>query len=364
MSREIVINGRFLTQPVTGVQRYARELLLALERLIEAEGLLPAERFRIRIAVPAAWRGDSPFARLPLARGGAGRGHLWEQLALPAIARGALLVGLGNTGPLLGGRQIVTIHDAGVFACPDSYSWRFRAWYRLLYRRVGARADAVITPSAFSRDELVRRVGIAPDRITIVPNGVDHLRRVVPDERAVSAHGLSAGSYVLCIGNRAPHKNVGVLVRAMAQVRTGLRLVIAGGRFDRVFGADRLALPSDALHLGYVSDNTLKALYARAACFVFPSRYEGFGLPPLEAMAAGCPVIASDAAALPEVCGDAALYFDPDRPEALAAQIERVAGDAALQADLRRRGALRSAGFTWERSARGLAALLIRASAP
>jgi glycosyltransferase involved in cell wall biosynthesis len=133
-----------------------------------------------------------------------------------------------------------------------------------------------------------------------------------------------------------------------------VQTVLVGGSSTKIFRDAGLALPPGVRLTGYVTDAQLRALYESAACFVFPSRYEGFGLPPLEAMACGCPVIASDAASIPEVCGDAALSFDRDDPAALRAQLDRLLGDPALRAALAEAGRHRAATYTWERAARGL----------
>ena len=166
---------------------------------------------------------------------------------------------------------------------------------------------------------------------------------------------LRRGGYVLAVGNLAPYKNLRTLLAATTLERPlAAEVVLVGGSSSKVFRDAGLELPTGVRLTGYVTDAQLRALYESAACFVFPSRYEGFGLPPLEAMACGCPVIASSAASIPEVCGDAALAFDCDDPRALRSQLDRLLGDPDLRARLADTGRLRAASYTWERAARGV----------
>lgn len=354
--RRLVVNGRFLSQRVTGVQRYARELVRALDERLAARAAAGAPWPAEIHAPPGA--GPMPGLRHLVVRTvGRRHGHAWEQLDLPRAAAGAILLNLGNTGPLLHPRQLLCIHDAGIYTVPESYSPAFRAWYRALWAVLGRRALKVLTVSAFSAGELSRHAGIAPDRLAVVPNAADHMAGLAPAADALERFGLAPGGYVFALGSRARAKNLAGLAAAMARLpEPRPPLVTAGGRNARIF-ADAGAL--DGLReLGPVDDATLKALYQGALCLVFPSFYEGFGLPPLEAMTAGCPVVASRAASLPEVCADAALYVDPHDPADIAAAIARLAGDPDLRADLVARGRRRAADFGWDLSAARLLTVL------
>jgi glycosyltransferase involved in cell wall biosynthesis len=163
---------------------------------------------------------------------------------------------------------------------------------------------------------------------------------------------------ILAVGSRSPHKNLAAVVQAVSRLGgSALPLVAAGGANTRVFNPAELN--GNSFHaVGYVTDLELRALYEQAACFVYPSLYEGFGLPPLEAMTCGCPVVVSRAAALPEVCGDAALYCDPHDPENIAEQIRTVLHDSGRRAELRERGLARARCFTWGRAASALLGIL------
>jgi glycosyltransferase involved in cell wall biosynthesis len=351
--RRIIINGRFLGQATTGVQRYATEVVRGLDGLLE-QGEIDSARYDIQIVVP---RGTTPrlmLRHMTVQEVGRLRGHAWEQVELPRFAPDGLLVNLCNVAPVLRRRQVVTIHDASVFAAPEAYSVGFRLWYRFLLSRLAHRATRVLTVSEFSRAELSRYCGVEPALLQVIHHGGDHLASVVPDRSILTRHGLEGKPYVLAVSSRARHKNFGALLRAVRHVHEAMpdvRIVIVGGSFPRVFGAGELEAV-DGVYTGYVSDAELKALYMDARCFAFPSLYEGFGLPPLEAMACGCPVVAARAASLPEVCGDAAAYFDPRDPGALAGAILGVLGSRSLELDLRARGLARAATFTWLSCAR------------
>ena len=336
-------NGRFAVQSLTGVQRFATEITRALGA--QAPGgtvLIP----------PTATDIELPGFRVQAV--GRRQGHAWEQWDLPRAARGGLLVNLGNTGPLRQKRQVVVIHDAGVFSTPESYSRPFRLWYRLLHRRLARRAT-IVTVSAFAQAELAAHLRIDPAAVAIVPEGAEHILRVAPDPSVLAAHGLVAGRYVLAVGSLAPHKNLAALSQTAGRLaEMGVTLAITGGLEAKVFAPGQPALPQPAVYLGRVNDAQLRALYESAACFVFPSRYEGFGLPAIEAMACGCPVAASRAGSLPEVCGEAAAYFDPHDPADIADIVCRLVGTPPLAAELRRQGRIRVRRFTWDAAARAL----------
>ena len=353
--KRLAINGRFLAQPISGVQRYARELIQALDRVLmrTERGALSSVTVWVPPKVPA----DAvPFGLQILRFEQAGRftGHLWEQVELPRIAGDAVLINLTNSAPLLHPRQLVTIHDASIVEYPRDFKWNYRAWYRCLYAGLRRTPAHFISVSSFAAGEVTRHFGIAADRIAIVPNAAEHLLNLYPDPSVLERLGLSQHSYILAVGSRSRRKNLTVIERALDGFDGGPTLVIAGGSASRAFATSNAAPVSNAVFLDHVSDATMKALYQNALCLVFPSRYEGFGLPPLEAMACGCPVIASRSASMPEVCGDAALYCDPDRPDTVAASIRLVMTDPDLRTKLITRGIQRAQLFSWESSAKKL----------
>jgi glycosyltransferase involved in cell wall biosynthesis len=276
-------------------------------------------------------------------------GHAWEQLALPLLARRAdLLYCPANLAPLASRRNAVVIHDLAALVHPEWFGRTYGAWQRLVLPTLARRARLVLTVSRFARGEIVERLGVPEDAVAVVPNGVsDAFSPSADPGPARESFGLDR-PYVLTLATRSARKNLAVLGEAAAALRTlGLELVSAGGGRDYLRGGE---LPPGR-QLGYVHERLLPGLYAGATAFAMPSMYEGFGLPCLEAMACGTPVVAADRAALPETCGDAALLADPHDPEAFAAALVRAATDDAERARLVAAGRERSAHFTWRRSA-------------
>jgi glycosyltransferase involved in cell wall biosynthesis len=196
-------------------------------------------------------------------------------------------------------------------------------------------------------------------RIAVIPGSGEHILDLPRDEGVIRRLGLRPRRYMLAVNSHSVHKNVAGFARAATLLdRADYDVVLAGGVNTRVFRGG-WNLPESRLRMtGYVSDSELRSLYESAACFVYPSFYEGFGLPPLEAMACGCPVVVSRAASLPEVCGDAAVYCDPRDPVDIARAIDQVLADAAVQEDLRRRSLARARSFSWRRAARTMLELM------
>jgi glycosyltransferase involved in cell wall biosynthesis len=264
--------------------------------------------------------------------------------------------------PLVGCPSVVTIHDCIHLMFPQYLPNRLAVGYaRALMWNATHRASHVLTVSDASKRDILRFFPIPADRITVVHNAIDAQVGRVPTEedvfRARERFQLHA-PFVLYVGNIKPHKNVERLIEAFALVRTGpladVKLLIIGDEISK-YPTLRRAVHRAKLHkhvrfLGFVDDRTLASLYRLATVFAFPSLYEGFGLPPLEAMASGTPVVTSNVSSLPEVVGDAAILVDPRDVTAIAHGIRRVLLDPALQAQMRERGLLRAANYSWERS--------------
>jgi glycosyltransferase involved in cell wall biosynthesis len=349
----ITFNGRFLGRSITGVDRLAVETIAVIDDLI-ARRDEAISGMEFRIAVPNGTSVVSPFEKIPVVPLGRFSGQFWEQFELPLHTGGQVLVNLCNTGPLSKRNQLVLIHDVATVRVPHSYSWTFRLWYSLLIPRLYRRSMSVCTVSRFSRDELRAAYGPRAD-VPVLPEGVNHIARIKPDQSIIDRCGLRVRPYVLAVSSLAPHKNFSVVLRTMEILGDpGFDVVVAGGQNPRVFSAAGSNLSSAVKYVGYVTDEELKALYTAAACFVFPSLYEGYGLPPTEAMACGCPVLASNRASIPEICGDAAIYFDPTDPHDLADKLRMVMGDKSLRETLSKRGFELSSGMNWRNTALAL----------
>jgi glycosyltransferase involved in cell wall biosynthesis len=321
---------------VTGVERWtaeviARLLALAPERYVVAQ---PPSRARRRAPAQA-----------------------WEQIALPVTAarmRAALVFSPANLAPLAWPRNVLVVHDAAVLREPEAYSRAYLAWHARVGLAAARRARAVITVSEFSRRELIELAGLDPGRLTVIPGGVSERFTPGPQSATTTPPGRP---YVLTIATADARKNLAALAPAAAALdRLGIDLAWAGDSRPYFAGT---AAPAGLRQLGYVAEADLPGLYRGALAFVLPSRYEGFGLTCLEAMACGIPVVAADRAALPETCGDAALLVDPDDAEALTAAVLAAATESSTRATLRAAGLSRAAEFTWHRTATRIHALLV-----
>ncbi len=323
------VNGRYLVQRLTGVQRYAREIV-------------------------SRWQPVPVFK--PAIGGKGASGHLWEQFRLPTLARGPLW-SPGTTGPLAVRRQVVTIHDTAFIDHADCYTRTFAAWYQWLVPRLARRVQRIITVSQFSKQRIVECCRVPEEKVIVIASGVGPQFQPQPAEKIEQGREQLKlpGRYALCVCSLEPRKNLRRLLQSWVSMpdRPGdLHLVLVGAK-GSVFHDVGLEKPPPNVQLaGYVGDDLLPALYAGAEFFAFPSLYEGFGLPVLEAMACGTPVLCSNTTSLPEVAGDAALLVDPLQIESIAAGMQQLADDEGLRSQLRERGLVRAKAFCWDESAR------------
>ncbi len=352
--RPIYVNARFLSEPVTGLQRWGREILRALDAMVE-DGRIPRERWQFVLLTPTPPAADAPaFRHHQLRLGGVLRSHLWEQLELPLRARGGPLLNFKNTAPIRRRRQAVVIHDLQVYARPETHTRGFRAVYRFILPRAARRARVLLAVSRSTAAEIEKYFGLPRTAITVTGGGHEHVLEVPADARLLERHGLRRGGYLLAVSSLNPNKNFAAILRALEIARIRVPLAIAGAANPRVFAGVGAGLPPGAVTLGRVNDGELRALYENALGFVYPSFYEGWGLPPGEAMALGCPVVASITTSLPEVCGEAAIYCDPADDASIARALQRLVEDAPLRQKLAELGRTQAAKHTWRGAAERL----------
>lgn len=321
MTRDIVVNGRFLSRRITGVERYGREILALIGSNCRVEFV------RVNGLV----------------------GHGWEQCILPKkLSLRSILWSPANSGPLLVRNQAVTIHDLSPLEHPEWFKKSFASWYRLFLPILIKRVRAIFTPSDHVKQKVMKRFGVG--NVIVTPNGVD-TSRFYPGAKHSSPD--LPEKFILFVGSPQPRKNIQTLLKAWHGIKNGFPgvwLVIAGGA-GTVFGNTNHPGTEHVMQLGYVNENDLPGIYARAALSVLPSFDEGFGLPALEAMACGVPVVVSDGGALPETVGDAAMIFRAADANDLATVVGECLENNDLRSSLVSKGLDRIKLFTWQKSA-------------
>ncbi len=365
----IGIEGKVLTRRIGGIGRYAINLVKALLS-ISAEAY-PDMEFVIFTA-PQTDPGVLDGSRVKVCDRfrQVKSSLLRSSLFLPAgvlLERIDVFHGLDQAGiPLFfkRGKYVITIHDTIVCALPETFPLKQRLVFSIAFSRIPGQADAIIVPSEAVKEDVVRYLKVDRGRIMVIPWGCEERFRPSGDpeslERVKRKYDLPA-RYILFLGILQHRKNLTTLLQAFSlllaeQPGSDLKLVLAGGRgwrSEEVFQAVKtLGLQDRVLFPGFVEEEDLPDLYRGALLFVYPSLYEGFGLPILEAMASGIPVIASNTSSMPEVAGDAAILVDPHQPEAFAGAMASVLSNGGLHEELRRKGIARARHFSWEAVAR------------
>ncbi|WP_249209781.1 glycosyltransferase family 4 protein [Bradyrhizobium manausense] len=346
------INGRFLSQSLTGVQRYAAEIVKAMDHLLASKSA-PSQ------LLDADWQMLTPpdaqklpgLRRIQVKQVGTLQGHAWDQIDLARAAAGTRLVSLANSGPVFHRNHLVVLHDAQVFRRPDFFSWRYLALHRTLGHLLARRAT-IATVSAFSRNELAEVLSLDPASIPVIPNSAEHFATVDPDFSIIETLRLAPHQFFLFVGSMTKNKNVETAIRAAERLgRADFPLVVVGGDNSKVFGGGTSESRNGIIIAGRLKDEEIAALFARAAAFVFPSLYEGFGIPPLEAMYFACPVIASSAPAIRETCTDAAVYFDPLDADELSTRMRERIDLGRISTVEQERQRQRLATYSWAKSA-------------
>lgn len=330
----ITVNTRTLGNHLTGAQRYTLELL---------------SRFRGKIQEVNP---GHPLSGV--------RGHAWEQFILPIKVKGDLLWSPSNTGPLVCERQVVTLHDVTPMDHPEWLNPRFAAWYRFLTPRLVGRVRSIITVSEFTKQRIVAYCPEAESKIHVVHNGVDamfHPIEVDLIQRTRERLHIPSPHYLVALGSLEPRKNLPRLLQAWAMIQGKISddvwLVMTGAHGRRlVYGEVSFEnLPPRVHFTGHVPDELLPALYSGAIAAPYLSLYEGFGFPPLEAMACGTPILTGNLTSLPEVVGDAGIMVDPYDVEAIADRLKNLIEDSVQRDDLRLAGLKRAKQFSWDKAA-------------
>lgn len=346
-----------------GISRYIRNLLLWLPKVAEE---LSVVAFVGPQAQDTQWKGLNPQVRLvptrvpthnPVVR------ILWEQLVLPWAVELRLATVFHsplNALPwLCRTAAVVTVHDLAFELFPDTYPLLKSLYLRLSTRHGTWRARRVLAVSQATADDLIAKYGVSPDRVVVTPNGVDpSFTPQPPEARAAYSSAKGLGNYFLYLGTLQPRKNLATLLKAWEKAaarQTGFRLVIAGPpgwhSHSLMQLSENLHLADSVFFLGWVPDEEVPHLMGSAIAFLYPSLYEGFGLPVAEAMACGTPVVVSDAPALKEVAQGAGLVIPATDVESWAMAIDRLAQDQVLRQDLSARGIEKSRQYTWKRTA-------------
>lgn len=332
----LIVNARFLTQNITGVQRFAIEISKELKKIYGES---------IRFVAPYNVLHHDLARELDAEIIGINKGHLWEQIDLPLYLKSngsPLLLCLANTAPLLYSNKIVTVYDLAFCHHPEWFSRSFARVYNFMIPKILRKSKWVFTDSEFIKNEMHDIYGIDREKIDVVYGAPADIFKFVD---------LMREPFALAVGSIDPRKNLKPLIELFSSNQEHALVIV--GQQNRVFASmDIDNVPSNISFSGYVSDDELVRLYNSASVFVYPSLYEGFGIPPLEAQACGCPVICSNMASLPEVGGDSVIYCDPYDKEDMIQKIKMVLDDEDRQNELRQKGFENIRRFSWEGSAK------------
>jgi len=310
-TKKIVINCRFLTQPISGVQRFAIELSKELKKL----------NSNFVFVTPKNILHDEIFEELNAIVIGKFHGHLWEQIDLKRYvdAEKALLISLGNTGPLFVQKQFITIHDLGFKHHPEWFSYKFRKVYNFLIPRIAKKALHIFTVSKTSKNEIIKMLNVQEDKVTVIHNAVAPVFTLA---EAINRKSKNNQKYILTVSSHLPRKNFKRLISAFLKIEDKEIKLIIVGNFSDIFKKEEFEENSRVIFKQNVGDKELIQLYKNASLFVYPSLYEGFGIPIIEAANYGTSLCISNISVFKEICEDQAVYFDPYSKEDIAEKIE------------------------------------------
>ncbi|MBT6151538.1 MAG: glycosyltransferase family 4 protein [Chloroflexi bacterium] len=335
MPKQVCINNRILFGPTSGVQRYLIEILKYLpENQIDT---LSSIKFKAGF-----------------------KGHLWEQLFLQNKIDGKLLWSPANTGPISISHQVVTLHDIATFEVPENFNKKFSTYYKNIVPKLLLKSQKIITVSNFMKTRAVELFELDPGKISVIQNGINEKFKPVGDEKNDLVRkklGIPTPYYIVGVGSLEPRKNLHRLIKAwgiaQSKISKDVWLVLVGMKGKpQVFRKMSFDYIPPRVHFtGYIEDGDLPALYSGAMASAYLSVYEGFGLPPLEAMACGTPSITGNLTSLPEVIGNSGVMVDPYDIEAIEDGLFRIIDDSVFRNDLRGKGLERAKNFSWKKSA-------------
>lgn len=303
-----VINGKFLTQRLTGVQRFSTEIIKALDKI--------CKKGEFVLLVPKGGTfNNSILKNIEVKKYGLLKGILWEQISYPLYAKknNLLCVNLGNVAPLVK-PDIVCIHDMDIIRHPQWFNWKFVLWSKLQYYNSVAHSKLILTVSEFSKREIQEIYPKSKNRVFVVSEGWQHILDVQSDKDTLKKYGLNEKNYFFSLYQSTPNKNIKWVIETARRNHNQL-FVISGWHNRKINIKDDVMNMAESLEnvkvLGYVTDGELKCLIKNCKFFLFPSIYEGFGLPPLEALGLGANVLAGDIPVMREILDDAVTYLDP-----------------------------------------------------
>lgn len=310
----IYVNSRFITKKVTGLERYAAELSLALKKIDPS----------ILFVSPKNKSITDNIKRLAPFEFGYFNNYLWEQIELPLFLyrnNKPLLVNLVNTAPLFYDNQILVVHDIAFLHNPDWYTKKAATFFKFIVGKSIQASKKIVTVSNFSKNEMIKYLNIPSEKIEVIYPGIPSSILKYADNNFEN----ELGDYILSVSSIEPRKNIKSLIEAFVKLgRKDIKLIIVGRENPQVFNSVELHVNQhkNIIFLGYVTDEVLAKLYKNARLFAYLSLYEGFGFPPVEAIACGCPVLVSDRSSLPEICGDYAEYCNPENINEINGKLE------------------------------------------